>query len=135
MHIKKLITLFVIFLLMTLCLIGCKSSLKNDIADYCYTINQRLLGTNFLTAYVSDGIISLYDSDGILIEELHFEEYDKNKEIRCIRKEGPSVYFVLSGSVDDEWGIMFINGVDNGLLDGIHSIERVGGNAYMYSTY
>ncbi len=37
-------------------------------------------------------------------------------------------------AVDDEKGIMFVNDDSDGILDGIHSLMRMGGNAYSYST-
>lgn len=45
------------------------------------------------------------------------------------------IYYVLSGSVDDADGIMFINGAENGVLGGVKKVERIGGNYYRYSTY
>lgn len=50
-----------------------------------------------------------------------------------IRKEFGNLYFVTAGSVDDEYGVVFINDSAND-LDGIMSLERIGGNAFLYST-
>lgn len=57
------------------------------------------------------------------------------KKITTFSKDGSTVWFIISGSVDDEQGIIFINDDSNSVLDGIKSIERIGGNSYYYSTY
>ena len=134
MYLKRFILLFLAISLSALCLSGCTVTSNVDIADYCNIINQRLTNADFFKAFVSDGVIKLYDSDDILIDEILFDAYDKSKRIVYIRKEGSRLYFILGGSVDDEYGIMFINDADNDFLDGIHSVERVGGNSYEYST-
>lgn len=126
---------FLIMLLAGLLLLnGCKARHSDVLTDYCYMLNEKLIGADFDKAYVADGVISLYDSGDTLLMEIDFDAYDESKKVLYIRKENQRVYFILGGSVDDEYGIMFVNDESNELLDGIHTIERVGGNAYEYST-
>ncbi len=88
---------------------------------------------DFDTAKAEDGKIILY-SDGEVTAELPFEDYRKDMRFIYARKDGEVIYFIISAAVDDEQGIMFVNDDSNGILDGIHSLTRVGGNAYSYST-
>jgi hypothetical protein len=88
---------------------------------------------DFYTARVSEGEISLYDKNNIIIETMGFDFYDRSIPLVTIRKEFGNLYFVTAGSVDDEYGVVFMNDNANN-LDGIMSLERVGGNAFLYST-
>lgn len=105
-----------------------------DIEHYCYTVNQHIKDFNFSYAEISDGAISLYTDTGKLIEKISFSEYNKSLNILSVRKEENSVFFILNKSVDDEVGIMFINDDSANILDGMNSIERIGGNYFRYDT-
>lgn len=89
---------------------------------------------DFSNAYISKDTITLYDEENLLISEVPFTSTDDYKSVICIRKDGNTLFFVLQGSVDDESGIMFVNDDSGDFLDGINSIERIGGNFYKYDT-
>ena len=69
-----------------------------------------------------------------MIKEIPFEDYDDKIKFIYARKEDSVIYFILSGSVDDEQGIMFVNDNSDDFLDGINTIIRIGGNSYHYGT-
>ncbi len=102
--------------------------------EYFYKINSVIKEYDFDTARAKDGKIILYNSDGEITAKLPFEDYKKNMDFIYARKDGAVIYFIISAAVDDERGIMFVNDGSDGILDGIHSLTRVGGNAYRYST-
>ncbi len=113
------------------------SACTNTIADendYFYKINALLKDKDFYTAKTADNAIELYDSERTLIDTIAFDDYDKSISLVYIRKEGSVIYFITSAAVDDEDGIMYINDDSNGVLDGVKSIKRIGGNSYQYST-
>lgn len=116
-----------------LCLAGCNGNAE-DSEEYFYEINKRIKDEEFCTAKVKPGKIVLYDAQQNPIRELPFESYDKNITLLFARKEGALIFFVTSAAVDDEQGILFINDDSNKVLNGIHSIKRVGGNSYEYDT-
>lgn len=102
--------------------------------EYCYKINFIIKDVDFHTAKIEERKIVLYDDKNVQIQQITFEEYESDKRIAVVRKDGARVYFTISGTVDDEQGIVFINDDSNAVLDGIKSMERIGGNSYRYST-
>ena len=101
--------------------------------EYYTSINRMIKDQDFYTARVSEGEISLYDKNNIIVETMGFDFYDRSIPLVTIRKEFGNLYFVTAGSVDDEYGVVFMNDSANN-LDGITSLERLGGNAFLYST-
>ena len=101
--------------------------------EYYTSINRMIKDQDFYTARVSEGEISLYDKNNIIVETMGFDFYDRSIPLVTIRKEFGNLYFVTARSVDDEYGVVFMNDSANN-LDGIMSLERVGGNAFLYST-
>ena len=101
--------------------------------EYYTSINRMIKDQDFYTARVSEGEISLYDKNNIIVETMGFDFYDRSIPLVTIRKEFGNLYFVTAGSVDDEYGVVFMNDSTNN-LDGIMSLERFGGNAFLYST-
>ena len=101
--------------------------------EYYTSINRMIKDQDFYTARVSEGEISLYDKNNIIVETMGFDFYDRSIPLVTIRKEFGNLYFVTAGSVDDEYGVVFMNDSTNN-LDGIMSLERIGGNAFLYST-
>ena len=130
--VKHLILFFVI-----LCLSIFSACYVNDykkMEECCYKINLLVKDIEFHTAKILENKIILYDDKHVKTEELSFEYHEDNKKIIGVRKEGAAIYFIISGSADDEQGIVFINDDSNIILDGIKSIKRIGGNSYRYST-
>ncbi len=113
---------------------GCQNNNYSVMEEYCYKINSVIKDVDFHTAKIKESKIVLYDNKNVEIRQIAFEEYEINKRITVIRKDGARVYFTISGTVDDEQGIVFINDSSNAVLDGIKSMERIGGNSYRYST-
>ena len=129
----KRASLICLCIAMILCFAACNSNLQ-DSEEYFYKINKLIRDENFYTAKAYDGKIVLYDSQQDPIKEISFDKYDKNIDFLYARKEGPIIFFVTSGAVDDEKGILFINDDSNNILNGIKSIKRIGGNSYEYDT-
>lgn len=102
--------------------------------DYCYIINDQIKELEFFKAYIRNGKIELFNENNEKSMEILFAQYEEKFDIKYIRKENNNIYFIFSGMVDDEEGIMFINDESNHVLDGIKKIKRVGGNVYQYST-
>lgn len=115
------------------CLTACYVSSAEQ-EEYFYQINKIIRDEDFCTAKAKNGKIVLFDSLKNPIKEIPFAEYDKNITFLYARKEGALIYFVTSRAVDDEHGILFVNDGADDFLGGIHSIKRVGGNAYEYDT-
>ena len=130
--VKRLFLMF-LCIAMVMCLAACNSNIQESEA-YFYEINKLIKDEDFCTAKVNAGKILLYDSQQNPIQELSFDKYDKSITLLYIRKEGAVTLFVTSGAVDDEQGILFINDDSNDVLEGIHSIKRIGGNSYEYDT-
>ena len=107
---------------------------NNTEVDYYTSINQTIKDHDFYTARVSDNEINLYDKNNILTETIGFDSYDQSIPLIYIRKEAPCTYFITGGAVDDEVGILFMNERTDSNLDGIASLEHLGGNASLYST-
>ena len=128
---KSLLLILVAIIFFSLFVCG-KSD--KDYDDYCYMINKVIKDKDFTKGEVADNKILLYKDDKKVYEE-NFEDYDKSYNIKAIRKEENRMFFILNGVVDDEDGIVFINGDEDGVMDGIASLERIGGNSYKYKTY
>ena len=112
---------------------ACRSDNYSELEEYCCKVNSIIKNIDFDEAKIEEEKIVLYSDKNVRIQEIPFEDYE-NKRIVAVRKEGDAVYFTISGSVDDEQGLVFINDDSNAILDGIKSIERIGGNSYWYST-
>ena len=113
-----------------LVLVGCGKHSE----EYCYKINTLIKNEDFDTAKIENNKILLFDQNGKEKKELAFNDYDSNIQILSVRKDGAIIYFIMSGSVDDEQGIIFINDDSNKMFDGIKTLKRIGGNSYYYST-
>lgn len=113
---------------------SCNSTNNKKTEDYLYKINSIIKEMDFYTAKANDNKIILYDTKQEIIKEIPFENYDDSIKFIYARKENSTIYFVLSGSVDDEQGVMFVNDGSDDFLDGIKTINRMGGNSYQYST-
>ncbi len=131
---KKLVT--ALLCIGIICVLGVKLFDKPNSAevDYYTSINRMIKDADFYTAHVNEGQITLYDTDNSVIETIALDFYDRSIPLVYIRKEGNSLYFVTAGSVDDEYGIVFMNDGSDYMLDGIMSLERIGGNSFLYST-
>lgn len=113
---------------------SCNSTNNKKTEDYLYKINSIIKEMDFYIAKADDNKIILYDTEQEMIKEIPFENYDDSIKFIYARKENSTIYFVLSGSVDDEQGVMFVNDGSDDFLDGIKTIDRMGGNSYQYST-
>lgn len=100
----------------------------------CAKINNEIMDDSFFKATLEEEGIRLLDRDGNLLKTITYEGYRKEPSIIYIRQEGPKIYFITSGAVDDESGYVFINDKSNLILDHINQIERRGRNAYKYSS-
>ena len=113
---------------------SCNSTNNKKTEDYLHKINSIIKEMDFYIAKADDNKIILYDTEQEMIKEIPFENYDDSIKFIYARKENSTIYFVLSGSVDDEQGVMFVNDGSDDFLDGIKTIDRMGGNSYQYST-
>lgn len=108
---------------------------NNKSQEYCYKINQIIKDYNFFKGYVEKNAILLYDNENKIISKVDFHDFIKEIDIKYIRKDDYKIFFIFSGSIDDEKGIVFINDQKNSMLDGIYKLNRLGGNSYSYTTY
>lgn len=106
----------------------------NEQERYFRKINEIIKDLEFHSAKAKDGEIILYNSKYEPICEISFAEFDESQEFIYARKSDSIVYFITSGAVDDEWGIMFVNDGSDSMLDGVGSVTRIGGNSYEYDT-
>lgn len=71
------------------------------------------------------------DQSAVLPEEIADMLHDR--ELLGLRKSGNDVYFITSGALDDEWGYV-ITGDEAVCMEGLRTLERVGGSVYRFST-
>ena len=105
---------------------------SSDREEYCYKLNQIVKNYTFSKGEIENNNIILYDNNKV-IAKIRFDDFE-NVNIKYIRKDKNRIFFVFSGSIDDDNGIIFINDNENSVLDGIYSLNRLGGNSYWYST-
>ena len=74
-------------------------------------------------------------NEGKEVYNQSYENFDSKYKIIYIRKDGNKVFFVLNASVDDEDGIVYLNGENGNIINGLWSLERLGGDSYNYKTY
>ena len=129
---KRLIY-FSIFCVVLLFVCSCQRIDYEKAEEELYEINLLIKDTNFNTGKVEGDMIFLYNEKNEKVKEVKLNRIFKTN-IKSIRKEKNLIYFVLSGSVDDEDGIVFINDNVNDVLDGVKTIKRIGGNSYQYSS-
>ena len=125
---------FVPVILIVLIFSSCTSQYSKLEKEYFDQINAMIRDEDFFTAEVSDSKIILFDSEFHQTEEIMFDDYDQSIRLIRIRKNGDLIFFITSGSVDDEQGVMYVNNDANSILDGVKSLNRIGGNSYRYST-
>ena len=133
MRVKKM--LCILLLLFCMASISCKKE-EVLINDVCYNINKLVRDYNFASGNIKNKTIYLYDNDRELLIQLSSGDLDStqlNKILYFYKKEN-QIYFVLTRSVDDEEGILYINDENNNILSGIWSVKRIGGNSYVYNT-
>jgi len=106
----------------------------NEEEQYFRKINEIIKDLDFHSAKAKDGKIILYDKERNPASEIPFEEYDESRKFIYARKSDNIVYFITSGAVDDEWGIMFVNDGSDSMMDGVGSVTRINGNSYEYNT-
>lgn len=131
---RKWIILGIIGLVVCLLLGLIRDQHEQDTVEYCYQINEIVKDLDFYTAKVTENGIELYDRNFDELEIVSFDGYKRSIRIMGIHKDGGLIYFILIGNVDDEWGIMFVNDGTDGMMNGIHSLDRIGGNSYYYDT-
>ena len=103
-------------------------------AMYIERINNLVKEYDFYKGYLNDGVITLYDAFERKVIDIEFKNHNTKYPLLYFRKDGDNIYYIRSGAVDDEFGIMFINGDANSALDGVANLERCGGNSYYYDT-
>ena len=114
---------------------SCSAPNYEKTEEYFYKMNSRIKDMEFYKAEMEGNEILLYDAQNKLITTIPFEKSTHDVDFIYAYKDGTTIRFVTGGSVDDEEGIMFVNDNSDDILEGIHSLERVGGNSYRYSTY
>lgn len=140
---KKLITYLPLCFLIAVMLFQCLIFFGDDVVNnenvineeeqYFRKINEIIKDLEFHLAKAKDGKIILYDRHYEPISEIPFAEYDKSITFIGAHKDDNTLYFITGGSVDDEWGIMFVNDGSDSMMNGLKRVDRMGGNAYEYS--
>lgn len=114
---------------------SCANKSTQEYDEYCYKINKLIKDIDFDKGNIDDGKIVLYSGE-TEVYNYEYEDYNAKYKIIYIRKEDNKIFFVLNASVDDDDdGIVFVNDDTNRLMDGLGSLERIGGNSYKYKTY
>lgn len=137
---RKFALFMILFCVVTLLFCGCSIGTNSDNSEiereeqYFRKINEIIKDMEFHTAKVKDGKIVLYDKNYDPVSEVSFKDYDKSIKFIGARKDGPIVYFIQYGAVDDEWGIMFVNDDSDDMMNGIWHADKIGSNSYEYST-
>lgn len=133
---KKIIALSLLCCITASLFCGCSNNDIFEQEEYFSKINSIIKDLEFHTVKAKDGKIILYNDDYEPISEIPFEDYDEDIKFIAAHKDGPVVYFITAGMVDNEYGIMFINDEANEILTEVTSLERIaiGGNSYEYST-
>lgn len=127
-----LFNMFILMMLFTCC--TGRPDKDTDYYHSFYSVNSAIKDMDFYIARPEKDIIILYNDKDEPINEVQINEYDGKKNFIYARKDGTNIFFVINAAVDDEQGILFVNDGSDSILDGIKSIERIGGNSYKYST-
>ena len=127
----KRIAVILLTVISALAFTACRS---RDYDLYCYEINKLIKNIEFDIGSIDRGKIVLYSDDDQVFNQ-DYENYREDLKIKYIRKDGSRIFFVLNAALDDDEGIVFVNDGTNSLMDGIYSLERLGGNSYKYRTY
>lgn len=126
--------IFVIVVLVVLLFNSCNAYNYEKTEEYLYKVNTMIKDMDFYIAKAYENKIALYNAEQEMIKEIPFKDYDGSIKFIYARRKDCAIYFIISGSVDDEHGIMFVNDDSDGFLDGIKTINRIRGNSYQYNT-
>lgn len=111
-----------------------KNKDRQMLKESCYKINQMVKDVDFHSGQIQEDTLVLFDKEHMPVKEIPLTDTKIPVKLLEIRKKDAIVYFIVSGDVDDEEGILFINDSSNDVLSEIKEIQRVGGNSYLYST-
>lgn len=122
-----------IVMLCTLYYGGTRNRLERE--TECFSMLYDMVrDMDFATGCFEGGILTLYDIVGnqlMTIDVDHASRVGRTMLRKDLQEE--QIYFVLGGSVDDEYGVLYTerNQVN---MDGLWSIKRMGGNCFYYQT-
>ncbi len=124
-------------LLVGLCLLYpgiVKRSLEKE-AESLFSVYQIVRDMNFASGRLDKNALTLYDARGQQLTVINVDRFDGRDVIRLRNDTATKqIYFILGGSVDDEYGILYT--ADNAVnMDGLHKLTRMGGNCFYYQTY
>lgn len=130
-RIIKILIINILFLF----LVSCKDANYNNEIIVINAIKEKLINEDYVYAEYSSGKIYLKNIDFQITKEIIMPEDIKNiySGIHNFYKDKDIVFFILSGAVDDDNGILYS---PNHIIDmqGIYSIERLNGSLFLYST-
>ncbi len=100
--------------------------------EQCRSIYEEIKTEAFSTGSVTGNTVVLYDDHFQELKQLSVERGLGKETVRIV-KGSDQLRFVLGGSVDDEYGVLFAEGaaVD---MSGLSSLKRLSGNSYYYET-
>ena len=112
---------------------GTRNHLKRE--TECFSMLYDMVrDIDFKTGRLEEGVLTLYDIDGNQLMAINVDSCNRagRTMLRKNSKE-EQVYFILGGSVDDEYGVLYTeeNRVN---MAGLWSIKRMGGNCFYYQT-
>lgn len=132
---KKRRILFVVAVVILVVIAVCFATTKTNIQkseEQCRDVYVSIQDEVFFTGEWTGNTVLLYDNDFQEIKRLS-TKHDLGKESIKIVKERDQIRFVLGGSVDDEYGILFVDSATVN-MSGFHSVKRLSGNSYYYET-
>lgn len=120
-----------ITIIATSVLTGTKARLQER-NEQCRSIYTEIQDEAFFTGRWEGNTVFLHDDSFREIKQISTEYKSGKNSVRII-KDFNQIRFVLGGSVDDEYGIIFVKGttVD---MSGMYSVKRLSGNSYYYET-
>ena len=130
---KRIVFLFIPVVICVMCIIT-SDRITNDELEYYTEINSLIKDMEFYTANIEETQITFFDDNNSIISTMHFDFFDPKVDLIYIRKEGDSIFFIINANIDDESGVVFMNGGSDYILNGIVSLKRVGGNSYQFDS-
>ena len=109
---------------------------KNAANDYFYMIYSLISDIDFSMGTIEHNTVSLYSINHEIIQR--YELPQTGRSVQCLGIVGDKlhgqIFFIIDGSVDDRSGVVFSDN-EYVYMEGLHSVERLGGNSFYFKTY
>lgn len=101
--------------------------------EACRGIYTLLREQDFSLAEFEGNGLVLYDKDRNILGQVPLDGAQRKAAAQIIKENG-QIRFRLGGMIDDEYGIVFVEGSTVN-MDGFYSLERLSGNSFYYKNY